>query len=371
MDRQTLEKFSQPIVDIYTNIETELLMTIGRLLREDKALLDEDHVAWQLSMADKLGILDSHSLEIIQRESGLSNSQINQVLFDVGMEGLSDTERDNEELLKEGAPIVKPQPIQESVPIINILQSYQTQAVTALNLTNQTLLDETKQAYIDIINQAAMKVSVGTATGEQAIRSTINQWTERGLPGLIRRDGKRLGVEGYVRSVIVTTNNNVVNELQDTRMMEWGIDLVEISSHAGNRPGCRPYAGRVFSLREGHPKYPYLYDPSVGRIGDPDSLFGVNCGHVKYSYVEGISTKTFKKPNAKKDQKIYEQSQKQRQIERSIRKAKTREKVLRANGDLAGAEQAKQLIAQRQLAMRNFIKETGRTRRYGREQVYG
>src|SRR5690606_14422276 len=135
---------------------------------------------------------------------------------------------------------------------------------------------------------------------------------EEGIPALYDRAGRRRTVEGYTGTVMRSTVNNVVNDMQDRRMEEWGIDLVEVSSHDGARPKCAPYQGLIYSLNPNHPKYPYIGDTSMG---EPDGLFGINCGHTKYPYVEGISLKRFEPYPKEQNDRVYEESQEQRALE--------------------------------------------------------
>ena len=149
---------------------------------------------------------------------------------------MEDQEKDMQDLIKEGANLAIPQPVSESPVILNILGAYQSQARSVFNLTNQTMLDSSKRAYIDIINYTVMEVSSGYKTSEQAIRSTIKQWADKGVPALIDRSGREWSPESYVRTVIRSTNNNMINEMQDARFIEYGVELVEVSSHSGARP---------------------------------------------------------------------------------------------------------------------------------------
>jgi hypothetical protein len=163
-----------------------------------------------------------------------------------------------------------------------------------------------------------------------------------------------------------SVTNDVTNEMTNERIRSYGGDLIEISAHSGARPKCAPYQGRIFSLSGTHPKYPAF---SITTYGEKDGLFGINCGHQQYPFFEGVSEQTFQPLPTAKNAESYKESQKQRQYERDIRKAKSRERVLAAAGDEEGAEKARQLVRQRQARMRGFIDDSGRTRRYGREQI--
>ncbi len=164
-----------------------------------------------------------------------------------------------------------------------------------------------------------------------------------------------------------TLSNNVTNEMQEQRFEEWGCNLVEVSSHAGARPKCAPYQGKIYSRSGGNSRFPNLGSTSWG---EPDGLFGINCHHVKYPYFPGYSKKRYQPVSQKKNDRAYENSQKQRKIERDIRKAKTEKRMMEAAKDEVGIAAANQKIRDKQEQMRNFIKETGRTRRRANEQLY-
>lgn len=367
MTPEQLERLSKPIVDLFTNIEQELLVNVANRLKHKKELLETDAEAWKLQQMEILGLLDEDNLKAIRDHLGVASEELNSLLVNAGLEGLQPSENEIKELIKRGAQLATVQPIMESPQILSILTAYERQAKNVLNLTNQTLLDQTRSKYADTLNKVSVEVGSGIIDGESAIRKTVREWSDDGIPALITRDGRKLGVEGYVRTVMRSTTNNMVNEMQDTRFNEYGIELIEVTSKAGARPKCAPYQGRIFSLKPNHPRYSYIGNTSMGQ---PDGLFGINCGHDKFPFVEGFSEQTYKPYPKEENDRIYKESQRQRAIERGIRKAKTRLRMMEEIGDKKGIEQAKKLIRNRQATMREFIKDTGRTRRYGREQIY-
>lgn len=88
--------------------------------------------------------------------------------------------------------------------------------------------------------------------------------------------------------------------------------------------------------------------------------------------IPGVTIPQDKKQQSKEsNDKEYQESQDQRALERAIREAKRKQAAFKAAGlDDAAADMGK-TIADRQAAMREFIKETGRTRRYDREAIKG
>lgn len=368
LNREQLNKFAQPVVDVYNKIEMELLENLVKGLKGKTELLDSDPEKWRLQLMENLGIVDERNLQIIKRNLNIGSNELNRILLSAGLEGLQLSEERAEKALKKGAHLVKPEPITSSPVIFEILQGFTNQAISTLNMTNQSLLSNAKQAYIDILNQASVRVATGVDSGESAVRRTIREWANSGIPVLKDAAGRNRGVEGYVRMVMVTSTNNAVNAVEDQRFDQWGIEYTEISSHAGARPKCAPYQGKVFALKKERATREYSYIGETS-MGDAAGLFGINCGHHKYPFVPGITEKTYSPYDEKENARIYKNSQRQRAIERSIRQAKTREKMLIAAGDEEGAKKASQLVNARFETMRKFIKETGRKRRRYREQI--
>ncbi|MRG86997.1 phage minor capsid protein [Salinibacillus xinjiangensis] len=366
MDKRKLQKLSQPLTDVYLGIEEQILMNIAKRLRKHDSLLTEDNIqAWQTRALDELESLSDENIRFLAKQSGKTVEEIQKTLKKAGYGALMEQEDD----LKEGAKAGKlneAPPIEESAALLGVLETYERQAKNNFNLVNTTMLDQSRQAYLDIINQTTGQVLAGATTARQAQRRTIREWSENGIPALIDKSGRRWSTEAYVSMITRSTSNNVANSMQDTRMDEYGVDLVEISSHAGARPLCAPYQGRIFSRSGNHEKYPPLSSTSYG---EPAGIRGVNCGHIFYPFIEGVSKQRYRPRDPEVNDRVYENSQKQRYLERQIRYAKREEMMLKEVGDSEGAERAHRKMLDRQANMRSFIKGTGRTRRYDREQI--
>lgn len=139
-----------------------------------------------------------------------------------------------------------------------------------------------------------------------------------------------------VRRAAVTGANQTALRLQDTLADEMGCDLVEVTAHAGARTGKgianhAAWQGKVYSRSGNSSKYPPLVE-STG-YGTGAGLGGWNCRHSWFVFFEGISDPAYTQAeldemNAKKytynGEKLseYEASQKQRAIERNIRRWK-------------------------------------------------
>ncbi|MBJ9983575.1 phage minor capsid protein [Bacillus sp. S70] len=369
---EKLQQLSMFVVDIYNAIEEELLLNMARMLKYDRELLltaenFEQYQHWRIVQLNKLGKLNQQQMDTISRHSSKTAEEVRKMLEGAGFTAVEQHEPLYQEAVQAGSLAAAPA-MHTSAALIGILNTYEQQALDTLNLVNTTMLKQSQQVYLDVLNKTVGKLLGGVITPQQALRQTVSEWSQRGIPALIDKAGRRWGVEGYVSMCARSTSQNVANGMQDERMKEYDVDLCEVSSYPGARPKCFEDQGKIYSLSSKHPKYKPLSSTSYG---EPDGLFGINCSHIRYPYIEGLSTQRyFPHEDIEENRKIYKQSQQQRAIERRIRKAKREVRVMEALGDQEGANNAKNKVSQQQSVMRDFIKNTKRTRRYDREKLY-
>ncbi|QEL88475.1 phage minor capsid protein [Bacillus mycoides] len=365
------QQLSLFVVDIYNAIEEELLLNMARLLKRDMDLLltaenGDQYQHWRMVQLNKLGTLDKQQLETIANHSGKTVKEVRTMLQNAGSAAVGSHEEIYSQAVKLGLLEVAP-PMAQSAALIGILNAYVNQALSTLNLVNTTMLSFAQQMYRDVLNQVVGKLITGTITQQQAVRQAVAGWSSKGIPAFIDKSGRKWSTEAYVNMVCRSTSNNVANEMQDERMKEYDVDLVETSSHMGARPKCAPYQGRIFSMSGKSKKYPAWDTTSYG---DPAGILGVNCRHIKYPYIEGMSTQRNKSQDFAENDRVYQESQQQRSLERQIKKAKKEVMLLEELSDKEGVRLAKQKVAQRQANMRDFITSTGRRRRPEREKIY-
>ena len=178
--------------------------------------------------------------------------------------------------------------------------------------------------------------------------------------------------------VIRTTSHNAAIKAIRTRQEEFGGgDIFQVSSHPGARPLCYPYQGKFFSwsmgpgeFTDGSGQTQHYDNINDSSYGEPAGLFGINCGHHPIPMIPGFSyPQDGPVLDEEENRRVYEESQVQRQYERDIRSAKRDLEVARATGDEELAKEELQRVRQQQARMRAFIEETGRARRYDREQI--
>ena len=249
--------------------------------------------------------------------------------------------------------------------IHGIVARWEARTIAKADTMFATMLNNMDAIYKDTVTKTALKTQLGVS-GRKAIAETAKEWARTGIPALVDSADRTWTPETYATAVIRTASTNSMNDAQLERMQELDEDLVEISSHLGSRPEHADFQGKIYSISGRHPKYDAL---SVTGYGTAGGIGGVNCRHVLYPYFEGTK-KTYSPFTEKKNDKEYAQSQRQRALERGIRRAKRELGLMQKTGSREDIEQAKKLVSARQKAMREFVGENNRPREYGREQIW-
>jgi len=359
------EQLSLAILEVYLSIEAEILDNMAKYLQKPKTNIEEDVTVWQIEALSMLGKLSQENLIVIAKKSGVALDTLIELLEQTGYSAVSEIDTDLQPALMAGQ-LIQPTVATSSIALTAVLSTYTQQAKDLFNLVNTTMLAQSKQVFTTIINNTVGKVLAGITTPQKALAETAAEWAQHGIPALVDKAGKKWSVEGYVNMVVRSTTNNVTNDMQLERFKEYGVDLIEVSSHIDARPKCRICQGKIYSLSGKSKKYPAW---STSTYGEIDGLLGINCRHKIYAFIEGVSRKTYDPyPEATVD-KAYKQSQHQRRLERNIRSAKKELKMYESLGDEEQIKSAKTKVRKRQAQMRDFIEESGRTRRYDREQV--
>lgn len=173
-----------------------------------------------------------------------------------------------------------------------------------------------------------------------------------------------------LRTSLVQSSVNAQFSRQETR----GNTLIEVSSKADARPKCADDQGKIYDRRgdrageqthEGEP----ILDFSNTSFGEPDGLFGINCGHEPYDYIDGYSEKTFKEYDKETTDANYDAKVQSRYNERQIRNYKTDAAIYDQLGLNEARDNANELVAKWQEVQRDHVKETGIPRQYSREQI--
>lgn len=224
-------------------------------------------------------------------------------------------------------------------------------------------------AYNDLRDVGLGYVLKEGVTLREGVTKAMIELAEKGIPISQKADNAMYSMEGYLGLNSRNQQKAMGNMLTEARLDDYDVDLVMVSSHLDSRPEHAELQGRIFSRNGNSDKYPALSSTGYGnRL--TGLCTGINCRHVIYAYFEGITNKPYQPYDTKDTDYHYKMSQRQRYLERQIRKAKKREQALESLGaDEREISKADRLVKMRQQRMRQFIEDSGRTRRRKREQL--
>ena len=385
-----MEKFAQPLIDVYAHVTDVLLVNIARHFNV-KATGNTSSFAWQVKMLAELGQLTEENRNIIAELTGANSGLLREALTQAMLAALKEVEPELKEAAARGL-LAEPGTTPGLSPNAQaVLQSYYDQAEEKLNLVNTVMLQSSLDQYRAVIantityeaqlsaaqkilNESTGEVLMGASTQQQAMRRAVKRMADEGLTGYVDRGGHHWTPEAYVAMDIRTTVTNTAHQATWARCDEYGSDLIMVSTKAAARPLCYPWQGKVLSranrardVTDLDGNTIHVYAMNETSYGQPAGLFGINCGHFSSPFFPGLSTVRGEPEPEEENARQYAESQRQRALEREIRRAKLDVAIAKATGDEELEREATQKLRGKQATMRAFIEDTGRTRRYDRE----
>lgn len=391
MNPKLIEDMGWRMSEVYAAIVDRILINLARHFQRIKpGQKVPGAFEYQVKRLAEMGQVTRETEEIILKSLGSADEALQDMLEEAIRDGLQDAEPGLIQVAKKRLsmgqgflpPEVHPKQTQA-------FQAYYRQSADKLNLVNTVMLESTQQAYQETVSDIVNRISrtqgiLNTETGEvvtgvtsfnQAVRDSVKRMSDNGLTGFVDHGGHRWSPEAYVAMDIRSTMANTAREAVWERSEEYGCELYQVSWHNGARPLCYPWQGKVISkngwtgeVEDDEGNKIHVYAETETSYGEPAGLFGINCGHYPIPFFPGFSRIRPPQQNETENAKEYEESQKQRQLERKLRNEKRDLEVLKAQGapeDEIKAQRVKVKAARDNL--NEFCEETGRARRSGRE----
>ena len=329
----------------------------------EDTLLDE--ICSRLKAADQLNevtvqdirALRSHGIDLkeiekaIRQTSGISEQKLNKLLDDV----VERNQKYYTEII-DLAHVTQPETLVDAATVDTIrrqtLDTFRnlTASMGFLVDAGRTMLPPAK-AYQWALDNAVMQIQSGAISYNQAIKSAVKQLAESGLKVVDYESGHRDQIDVAARRAVMTGVNKICAKYTEQSAEYLETPYFEVSAHAGARdvPGPSPWSshkdwqGKVYSIHSGD-IYPNIYE--VCGLGYVDGLEGANCRHKRFSWVEGVSERTYTDEQLAhiddglgctfdgKKYTAYEATQMQRRVERQIIKQKRFVTAYKASGQM-------------------------------------
>ena len=391
MNQTFIDNMSWRMGEVYAAITDQLLINLARHFKYIKeGSLPGGSWQYQIKKLAEMGQVTRESEEIILSMLGGADEALRGLLEETIRDSLKDVEKPLRNAAERGLIYGKGfTPPEVSPNQMQAFNAFYRQSADKLNLVNTVMLESTQQAYSatvsDIVNRMnATQGILNVATGEvvtgvsslnQAVRQGVQKMVENGITGFIDHGGHHWSPEAFVTMDVRTTMANTSRAAVFERMEEYGNDLYQVSYHDGARPLCYPWQGKIISkdnysreVEDVEGNTVHVYAQSETSYGEPAGLFGINCKHYAIPFVPGFSRVRPPTQNEEENAKEYEESQKQRALERKLREEKRNLEVLKAQGASEEEIKAQRLkVKNARDNLNSFCEETGRARRTSRE----
>lgn len=362
------------LVQVFEKLEEQIIEDIARRIKEDMEL--SETADYQIDMLNKMGYSLDEIEKMISKATKIGEKEIEEMLKD---SSYLSYENDKELYKKGGKKLPDMTPMMDSFIKATIKQT----KGELRNLTNTMgFIDNGKLKlidtfYKDTLDYAVFQLSSGAFDYNTVLRQAVKRLGDSGVRTIDYKSGRSYHIESAVRMNVMTGMSQITGYMSLANADMMGQDLMEITAHSGARPDHQTWQGQIVS-REGRRGYLSLNDIGYDTVA---GFKGANCRHDWFPFFEGISEPAYTKedlnnidpPDFEYDGRsytAYEASQKQRQIERSMRQ--TKRQLIAYNG--AGLKEdftaaSIKLRRQRQL-YEDFSKIAGLRAKHERSHTY-
>ena len=318
------------------------------------------------------------NLDIMNEYVDVIDDQTRQLMTEQFQEGQQQAQRSAQELSDE--PIT-PIPDKHFFGVNEKKMAKLMEDVTTLEKTAETAaLRMTDDIYRQTLNRVQLAMGTGSMTLNEAIDLATRDFLDKGINCIVYADGKRVNIADYVRMALRTTSTRAALQGAAKRFAELGYDTVLVSQYGGCSKTCEPWQGQVyiddvFTVWEGEKdefqgksnycgEWFWLLSYAV-----KNGLFHPNCRHTMTQYIHG-RTQIPEPIPAEKIKEQRELEQKQRAMERKVRKLK---RFAAGTLDPDTAKAYRKKVRQAQQKLKAFINANSEVLRrdYSREKVYG
>lgn len=377
-----LQGLPDELAALTENLETQLIEDIAR--RVAKAGEITDTAAYQIMRLKEMGASTEYIKKLLADYTKQTEDAIERMIFDAAQ---TDSEFYQTVYARTGRSYV---PYEYN----DYLQQL---AVAAINQTKGELRNLTQsmgfavrgsdgrvtfkpaaKAYQSTMDKAQMLVSTGGMDYITAVRMAVNDLAASGLRFVDYDSGIRNHADVAARRAVLTGVSQMTGKIAEHNAAELGTDVVEVDAHAGARPDHAAWQGKWFSLTGKDKRYPLL-SQATG-YGTVTGLKGANCRHDFYPVIPGIDEPAYTEEELRnidpppvkigdKTYTYYEAEQRQREMERAIRKTKRQIIAAQASGDTEQFTAKSVLLRRQREQYADFSKKAGLVARNERTQV--
>lgn len=321
------------ILAIYQELEDFIMTDISRrILQTGSMTATADRLIWKLT---QMGESRAEIEQKLQKLTKMTQPELRRILQNAVMTSWGN---DKDILLGIDENISPPL---ENPEVIAVMDAEFKKTLGELNNLSRTTINQSQRDLINLLDKAEIRVASGVQSYTSAICDVLDNYAGKGIMVDYPTSGAKRTLEAAVRCCVVTSMNQTAAQVTNQYIVQAKTNYVLVSAHLGARTGKDEisnhagWQGKAYRLRGSEPGYPnlaehtgYDIDPKTGQgtVIIPRGLHSYNCRHSHQPWAKGLRNPWADehKIDSEENKKIYEDTQKQRAMERSIRATKRR-----------------------------------------------
>jgi len=329
MDKIQFDRLIKPLVEIYDEIELEIIKKILERVNNYDSV--SGSLKWYLEKLADLGTLNKEILNILKTNKKYIETAIKDLSKNT-VASIDDFDR-LYEYYNDGLIEINPSDLFNSTSINNLIKNATKDVRDITDLIDSKVLEGTNEAYKKILNKAYIETASGIYTYRESIRRALEEFSKEGIRTVHYSNGRTLSIEAVVRRDVITRMNKLIGDVELENAKKLKTNLVYVDQHEGARTRT-PYIkhdyeahdewqGKVYMIEGSSEKYDNLYEKTG--FGEMLGLKGLNCHHDFRPYFEWETIP--KRIDEEKNREKRELLDKQRNYESKIRQLKHEEEI--------------------------------------------
>lgn len=206
-----LKNVANDAIEIYKKLESSIIKDIVRRLKNTEFEITSS-AKFQIQVLQEAGMLYDEIVEEVAKQSEVSKKVIKKIFENSAIEAL----KFDDKIYKKAG--LNPLPFKQSKTMLNILKSTLSKTNGSLYNLTLTTANTSQQKFIDVCNEAYMKVASGAFDYNTAIDFAVKQFKE-GIQ-VQYPSGYNLNIKNAVKRAVMTGVNQSCLKMQEIRAYE-------------------------------------------------------------------------------------------------------------------------------------------------------
>lgn len=381
MIENKIQNAIKPIIAIYSQIELDIIEKIAEHFNVNEKFINSDY--WYLQKLKELGGLNNDTMKLLEKYTGKTRQELLKAMEYIGINAIPMDQLN----IAKSKGLLDPNMIKNSTYIQNLIRFSYDEIEKEFLQINKTIAEQVRKVYLDIVTESYAKINSGIYSYQEAILEGLDELGNNGISIITYQDKngkiKNYDVVGTVRRDLLVATRGLAGKVNEEVIKESGNHIIRVSHHFGARTGdggenytnhawwqekqffCWDYDKKATEKEKELPDF-----MEHCNYGDVQGIVGINCKHF-FTVWYGSLNKDVIDFTYEENKEQYEKLQKQRYLERGIRKWKRKQAVANKAEDEEGYKKASDKVKEWQERINEFTDENNLRRDYTREHIKG